>query len=52
MGYAKQYKTTKRENKVVPKVPKIPKLNLKSLLKRSETTLKDLFYGKSKNKNK
>jgi len=51
MGTIKQ-RVTKRENKVVPKVPKIPKLNLKKLLNGSSMTLKDLFYGKSKNKDK
>jgi hypothetical protein len=51
MGTIKQ-RVTKRENKVVPKVPKIPKLNLVKLLRGNKITLKDLFYGKSKNKNK
>lgn len=51
MGTIKQ-RVTKRENKVVPKVPKIPKLNLKKLLNGSSMTLKDLFYDKSKNKDK
>lgn len=51
MAYAYQ-RVVKRENKVVPKLPKIPKLNLRKLLNGSKTTLRDLFYGKSKNKNK
>ena len=49
-SYAKQTVSITRNNKVVPKAPKVPKLNLKEMLNNGKRTLKDVFYGKRKNK--
>ena len=49
-SYAKQTREIIRNKKNIPTVPKVPKLNLRAMLKNGKRTLKDVFYGKRKNK--